>query len=283
MLLFLLSMFFNLAAAAPRIVAVGDLHADPIAARKVLQLARVADEHGHWIGGSTILIQTGDITDKGPSSRGVAKLLIALQQEARAVGGDVVAVLGNHEMMNLVGDWRGVDARDLSEFDNKDARLQDLQPSGTMGRWIAQSHLVVLRANTVFVHGGVSAEMAQFGIDTLTSVTAADRIQPSHAILFGHDGPMWFRGYLRRPEHEACLEIESALTTLGARRMVMGHTTQADGRIVSRCGGRIVGIDTGISGYAGHRYSAFELIDGDARSITPRGTTDLPDPPARDK
>ena len=51
--------------------------------------------------------------------------------------------------------------------------------------------------------------------------------------------------------------------------MVMGHTTQKDGKIRTRCDGAIVAIDTGISAYAGHNFSAFELINGDAQPITP--------------
>jgi len=279
MLLILLSLFANLAAAEPRIVALGDLHADPIAARNVLQLARITDKSGQWIGGNTILIQTGDITDKGPSSREVVRILSTLQHEARAAGGDVIGVLGNHEVLNLDGHWRGVDARDLGEFKDKAARIRDLQPSGTMGKWIHQSPMVVLRSETIFVHGGVSAKMAEAGIDKLTSLTARDRLKTQNAAFFGGEGPMWYRGYLQNGENQACPEIERALTMLGARRMVMGHTTQGDGRIKSRCEGKIIGIDTGISGHSGRRYSAFELVDGDSRAIHPDGTTDLPDPP----
>jgi len=171
----------------------------------------------------------------------------------------------------------------VTEFGSRKARAQDLLPGGIIGRWIAQSHLVVLRADTVFVHGGVSEKMAHTGIETLTTITAEDRLNPTHAALFGDEGPLWFRDYLRLPEREICTEIEKALATLGARRMVMGHTTQTDGRITSRCGGRIIGIDTGISGYAGNRYSAFELEDGAPKAISPTGTTDLPNPPVRDK
>ena len=260
-------------------MALGDLHADPIAARKALQLARLTDENGRWIGGDTVLIQTGDVTDKGPSSREVVKILSTLQRDARAAGGDVIGVLGNHEVMNLKGHWRGVDARDIAEFKDRDARMKDLQPTGIMGQWIHQSHMVVIRAETVFVHGGVSAQMAQAGPEKLTSLTASDRLDAANTVFFGGDGPMWYRGYLRNEEALACDEIDRALHKLGARRMVMGHTTQKDGRITSRCGGKIIGIDTGMSGYAGHRYSAFELINGDARAIHPTGTTDLPDPP----
>jgi hypothetical protein len=42
-----------------RIVAVGDIHGDLPAATKILRRAEVVDLKGQWIGGDTILVQTG--------------------------------------------------------------------------------------------------------------------------------------------------------------------------------------------------------------------------------
>lgn len=80
-------------------------------------------------------------------------------------------------------------------------------------------------------------------------------------------------------ESLACQELEAALIQLDARRMVVGHTTQRTGRVAVRCGGALLGIDTGISRHYGGHRSALELRAGDARAIYPTGTQDLPDPP----
>ena len=276
MLLFLMTLWE--AFAGPRVVAIGDIHADPDAAKATLKMAKLIDESGSWSGGQTVLIQTGDVTDKGPSSRQVIALLTQLQTEARAAGGDVIPVLGNHEVMNLVGDWRGVRPADLNEYDAPQTRMADLRPRGVMGQWIHSAHMVVFHEDTVFVHGGVSAEMASLGRPQLASIQAKHVGLAAKKTLFGEDGPMWYRGYLLKDEEAACEEVKRALSLLQARRMVMGHTTQRDGKIRTRCGGAIVGIDTGISAYAGHNFSAFELINGDARAIYPGQTIDLPDP-----
>lgn len=276
MLFFLMTLWTALA--GPRVVAIGDIHADPEAARATLKMAGLVDETGAWSGGEAVLVQTGDVTDKGPSSRRVIELLTQLQTEARAAGGDVIAVLGNHEVMNIVGDWRGVRAADLNEYDAPETRMADLRPRGVMGQWIHDARMVVFREDTVFVHGGVSAEMASLGRTTLAEIQAKHVGVASHKALFGSDGPMWYRGYLLSDEETACAEVKQALAKLEARRMVMGHTTQKDGKIRTRCDGSIVAIDTGISAYAGHNFSAFELINGDARAIYPGQTVDLPDP-----
>jgi hypothetical protein len=276
MLFFLISLWT--AVAAPRVIAIGDIHADPEAATATLKMANLIDESGHWSGGNAILIQTGDVTDKGPSSRGVITLFTQLQKEARAAGGDVIAVLGNHEVMNIVGDWRGVREKDLADYDAPATRMADLRPRGVMGQWIHSAHMVVFHEDTVFVHGGVSAQVASIGREQLATIQAKHVGQSAMRALFDSDGPMWYRGYLLADEEAACTEIKQALAQLKARRMVMGHTTQEDGKIKTRCDGAIVGIDTGISAYAGHNFAALELINGDARAIYPGQTIDLPDP-----
>ena len=76
-----------------------------------------------------------------------------------------------------------------------------------------------------------------------------------------------------------CAEAARALAALDADRMVMGHTTQRGGRPVSRCGGRLIGIDVGIASHYGGHLAALELRSGDAWAWTPTGAIDLPDPP----
>jgi hypothetical protein len=281
MLLLLLASVLSAALAGNRVVAIGDLHADPEAAQTTLRIAGLMDEQGHWTGGTSVLIQTGDVTDKGPSSSGVAKLLSRLQLEAPKSGGKVIGVLGNHEMMNWTGDWRGVTPADLSEFESPAARMNDLKKDGAMGRWILGTRMVVIHDGVLYCHGGVSAEMAEMGAERLTAIKATDVNIESNLTLFGGDGPMWYRGYLLNSETEACAEATKVLSKLGVKRMVVGHTTQRDGRIRSRCGGTILGIDTGISGYAGHNFAALEIHNNDAKALYANETVDLPDPTHR--
>jgi hypothetical protein len=201
--------------------------------------------------------------------------------EAPKSGGKVIGVLGNHEMMNWTGDWRGVTPADLSEFESPAARMNDLKKDGAMGRWILGTRMVVIHDGVLYCHGGVSAEMAEMGAERLTAIKATDVNIESNLTLFGGDGPMWYRGYLLNSETEACAEATKVLSKLGVKRMVVGHTTQRDGRIRSRCGGTILGIDTGISGYAGHNFAALEIHNNDAKALYANETVDLPDPTHR--
>lgn len=87
-----------------RVVAGGDVHGDLEALVFILQKAGIIDDQGRWSGGNATLVQTGDILDRGAQDRQVMDLLMELEKEAPKGGGRVVVLLGNHEMMNIMGD-----------------------------------------------------------------------------------------------------------------------------------------------------------------------------------
>jgi hypothetical protein len=101
-----------------RIVAVGDLHGDFKAWQDIGRGAGIMNTRGHWSGGRTILVQLGDVTDRGPDSLKIVRSLVQLQGEAARKGGRVVVVLGNHEAMNLLGDDRYTTAGEYAAFAN---------------------------------------------------------------------------------------------------------------------------------------------------------------------
>ena len=106
------------AAAAPatRIVAVGDLHGDYQAWVAIARASGLIDANGHWAGGRTTLVQLGDILDRQPDSLKIVRNLQQLQKEAPRSHGRVIVVLGNHEAMNLLGDFRYTTPGEFSAF-----------------------------------------------------------------------------------------------------------------------------------------------------------------------
>lgn len=262
----------------PRLVAIGDLHGDVEATLAALRLAGLVDAQGRWSGGDSVLIQTGDTTDRGPRSRGVLELLLALREEARAAGGEVRLLLGNHEAMNLQGDWRYVSAADIEEFGGLEARKAALLPDAPLGAFLRGADAVTTAQRTVFVHGGIRprwAELGERGINEAVRAALAGRGSPA---ILGDDGPLWYRGLALAEEPLACAELAESLQKLDAVRMVVGHSTRRDGRIATRCGGQLLLIDTGISAHYGGHAAALELQQGDARALYPDGVVDLPDP-----
>ncbi|KAL0434971.1 UNVERIFIED_CONTAM: Shewanella-like protein phosphatase 1 [Sesamum radiatum] len=96
---------------------VGDLHGDLDKARCALQMAGVLSSDGRdlWVGGQTVLVQLGDILDRGENEIAILSLLKSLDIQAKAYGGAVFQVNGNHETMNVEGDFRYVDSGAFDE------------------------------------------------------------------------------------------------------------------------------------------------------------------------
>jgi hypothetical protein len=118
---------------APRVVAVGDIHGSYDNFVQVLRMVGLVDEDAHWTGGTTHLVQTGDFTDRGKDTRKVMDLLRRLQKEAKDAGGRAHILLGNHEVMNILGDLRSVNAEEYESFRTMDSmrRIQRFYASAT--------------------------------------------------------------------------------------------------------------------------------------------------------
>ena len=99
-----------------RVVAVGDVHGSYDGLAAILRTAGIIDARARWSGGRAILVQTGDVVDRGPDSRKALDLLRRLEGEAMRAGGRVYPLLGNHEFMRMIWDWRYVSAEEIAAF-----------------------------------------------------------------------------------------------------------------------------------------------------------------------
>ncbi|TQV75018.1 hypothetical protein FLL45_08740 [Aliikangiella marina] len=153
----------------------------------------LVDESLNWNGGEAVLVSTGDLVDRGPDSRKVLDLMMRLQIQASEAGGRVHVLLGNHEVMNLVGDLRYVSLAEYAEFaDDETAAMREsayasylqvkasqdspairasfeegfptgyfahreaYKPSGHYGEWLMSLPFVIQVNKHVFAHGGLS-------------------------------------------------------------------------------------------------------------------------------
>jgi hypothetical protein len=99
-----------------RVVAVGDVHGSFDGLVAVLRMAGLVDEKNHWSGGQAQLVQVGDTIDRGKDTRAVLDLLMRLEKEAPKAGGRAHILLGNHEVMNMLGDLRYVNPEEYEQF-----------------------------------------------------------------------------------------------------------------------------------------------------------------------
>jgi hypothetical protein len=196
-----------------RVVAIGDVHGAYPELVEVLQEADLISAEGAWVGGSSHLVMLGDIVDRGPASRAALTLVMRLQSEAQHAGGQVHVVLGNHEVMNLVGDLRYASPDELATYaadeDSKErkhalrhftqaslAYNPDLRkvhqnferrcprgyfgqrkafsPDGTFGSWLLAQQIVVVINDVVFVHGGLSPLLLELEPDEINAVAMGE-------------------------------------------------------------------------------------------------------------
>jgi len=267
--------------AAPRVVAVGDLHGDLVATRAALRLAGAIDGKDRWIGGELTVVQTGDEIDRGDADREIIDLFSRLEIEAAEAGGAFRPLLGNHDLMNVEGDFQFVSARGMSSFDDlvgpllsrpdllafpplQRARAAAFRPGGPIAGVFARRNVVAIIGDTAFVHAGVLPAHVAYGIEKLNrEVRAFVRgARPELPAVMDHrTSPVWTRLYSEEetPSAATCATLGEALEGLGVRRMVVGHTVQEQG-INSGCDGRVWRIDTGMSkAYEGGPVQVLEI------------------------
>ena len=86
-----------------KIVAIADIHGDYDNFVKILKGTKLIDDKLDWIGGTTHLVQLGDILDRGDQAKEAFDLLMTLEKQAEEAGGMVHVLIGNHEEANITG------------------------------------------------------------------------------------------------------------------------------------------------------------------------------------
>lgn len=122
----LVGMVYGQAEPVGPIVAIGDIHGDYDNFEKVLTEAGLINRRGNWIAGNTRFVQLGDLPDRGPDTDKIIEQMQKLQRQATKDGGEVFALIGNHEAMNIYGDLRFVHPGEYEALrDRNSRRLRD--------------------------------------------------------------------------------------------------------------------------------------------------------------
>lgn len=282
--------------APERLVAIGDLHGDLEAARGALRLAGAIDANDTWVGGKLVVVQTGDLVDRGDDDRKIVDLTEKLKKEAKAAGGEFLAMIGNHEIMNAQADFRYVTPGGFNAFSDVPSRGDDtvtakpaepqsrgrwsaFAPGGMYAKIIADRPAIARVGDSIFVHGGVLPKHVRMGLDTINTQTREWLLGERRKLpkeIEAEDGPLWTRAFSAATGREDCATLNETLTLLNAKRMVMGHTPQKPD-ISSACDGKAWRIDTGMSKFYGGKVEVLE-IKGDQVTVLKEGM--VPAPPA---
>lgn len=167
------------------------------------------------------------------------------------------------------------------------ARAKSLCSGGPLAMELAErAKISVIIGDNVFVHGGLTPKHLTFGgrdpKESIATLAELNRDVKQFLIgkgkypiaLKGASSPVWLRDYSRasvRAGSTECKTLAETLKMIRAKRMIVGHTPQAQG-INSACGGRVWRIDTGMSAVYGGVPEAIEISKrGGVRIFTTRG------------
>lgn len=246
-----------------RLVAIGDLHGDLENAQRVLRAAGVLNSANRWQAGCSTLVQTGDIVDRGAASLNTLDFFRDLQGQASVAGGEVIMLIGNHELLNFEGATHYVhpEEKRLAGGDDKWRAL--FAPGGRYRKWMSELDMIALVNHTIFVHAGVLPSFAGMGVAGLNRLF---RVQLKRGKfgkgILGDEGPLWTRDIINKGMAGECSALDMSLNLLGAKRMVIGHTIQSDLNVHTYCSGRLVAIDVAISrAISGQHPGCVELVD----------------------
>lgn len=186
-----------------RIIVIGDIHGDYNFAIDCLIVAHLIkkknqqqnwdNDNVEWIGGNTVVVQIGDIVDRcrpfevrcednmatiqdEASDVKLMKLFNILKGLSRESGGDVFVLIGNHELMNVMGKFNYTSNANIQEFEkykditNPDikfrsaieARRYAFRPGGEFGNFIGCAMLpAIIIGEFIFVHAGIIPEFTK--------------------------------------------------------------------------------------------------------------------------
>lgn len=289
-----------------RIVAIGDLHGDISILIKILYCAKLFDKNFNWIAEpkDTILIQVGDQLDScrptdfkcGYDGNNIAnrkgdlaifKLLYNLGKKAEKNGGKIINLIGNHELMNVEGDFRYVSKDDIDylkylgiNFDKLNLNKNELtskhfyeirkklfEKGNLLSQFMAcNRQTAVIIGSNLFVHAGIIPQLAKkYNIVNLNKIirlwllnklSDTDHKVHIYNLLYNPDySPFWTRimGLIPKDksiDNEYCEKIIlPSLNLWNVDKLIVGHTPTfvSGNKMNSTCGNKLWRIDVGLS------------------------------------
>ena len=198
---------------------------------------------------------------------------MCIRDRAQLYGGGVFCILGNHEIMNVVGNFNYSGQESIKCFGGVEGRKKAFKPGGIVAKRFACSRNAVMKIGKfMFVHGGFNERHLTKSIPEINS--RMRKYLEGNTDLYDQDfinyymaynGILWNRELsLGSPD---CEKLEKVLNHFNVNGLIVGHTVQENG-INSKCNNKIWRVDTGMSDAFGSKKNiqVLEILD-DGKAI----------------
>ncbi len=238
---------------ADKIFALSDIEGDFSSFRRLLQAGGVIDSNFNWTFGNGHLLLVGDFVDRGSQVTEVLWLIYSLEEKAKAAGGYVHYILGNHEILNLSSDLRYVNPKYFHDAKLMHINYEKLfDKNSEIGRWLRTKNVMEKIGNLVFVHGGISAELQNLGL-SISRINQLARTyyemgnelsmdETVNTIMSSKVGPFWYRGYYKNNYSVTPEQLDNIISKFSVSHIITGHTIAAD-TISAWYGGKVIDLD----------------------------------------
>ena len=256
-----------------RLIIIGDIHGDIRRFKNILVNAQVINNDLEWIAEppETIIVQLGDQIDslnRAPTQEWevlkdyeMIYFTENLNLIARAKGGYCISLIGNHELMNIIGDFSYV-----SKNSSSDIRQQLFKPKGTLALILAKRPLIFKIGDLIFCHAKLDIEHLNILKKYNKDIFYINQIWKNYlenekiniedkeiidSVIIGSTGLLW-----NRKENNKT-ETSLLFRELGIIYMFLGHTSYDKIQLKDN---QIWYCDTGISrAFGKNRYQYLDI------------------------
>lgn len=225
-----------------RIIVIGDIHGDIKRFKNILIDAKVINNNLEWIAipQDTMVIQVGDQIDSAnrtPEENNweviddisMIHFTNSLDNIAKTKGGRVISLIGNHELMNAMGNFSYV-----SKNSNHQNRMRYFMPSGSLSPILGKRPIILKIGQLLFCHAGIKKHHLEtvekynkdifYVNDVWKNYILYNKILPSDKEIFNKllehdDGILWTR------DQDDPTDLEYTLSKLGCLFVFVGHST----------------------------------------------------------
>ena len=264
--------------AKKRIIVIGDLHADFKITQKLFMDLNLINDNKKWIAKplDTIVVQVGDVLDGGGrgsqveayGESNILDFFEDIHEQAELYGGGVYSILGNHEIMNILGNFSYASQHDIKNDGGEESRRNKYTNGSLLANKMSCTRNVIMKVGSfVFVHAGVlpkhvinsnknmkNHEFISFLNNLMRDFLQGkkDKNHEDVSKYFLNDSAiLWTREYGK--DNVDCNNLDKVLDYLNLGSMVIGHTPQTSG-INSKCSNKLWRVDVGLS-------SSFQGLD----------------------